>query len=164
MNSEVARCFRIKIDSLGKSAQIILMRNIMAVFQIVLQGTLRSHWKRVTLILNIISRKISPFLLNWLIGLSWQKKTKRLSKSALHEFDECFQLTWTITILTNLRPNASVTVFRRKRSINTRSYPVLTVIQKMTMRQFGPNTRFGPETESHRGQIRPTILITSKLG
>ena len=29
------------------------------------------------------------------------------------------------------------------------------------MRQFGPNTKFGPETDSDQTQIRPKILITS---
>ena len=32
---------------------------------------------------------------------------------------------------------------------------------KPVMRQFGPNTKFGPETDSHQTQIRPKILITS---
>ena len=32
---------------------------------------------------------------------------------------------------------------------------------RMVMRQFGPNTKFGPETDSDQKQIRPKILITS---
>ena len=32
------------------------------------------------------------------------------------------------------------------------------------MRQFGQNTKFGPQTESDCGKIRPQILVTSNEG
>ena len=33
-------------------------------------------------------------------------------------------------------------------------------IFEVVMRQFGPNAKFGPETDSDQKQIRPKILIT----
>ena len=35
------------------------------------------------------------------------------------------------------------------------------MIYEWVMRQFGPNTKFGPATDWDQTQIRPKILITS---
>ena len=38
--------------------------------------------------------------------------------------------------------------------------PFFSVSFSVVMRQFGPNAKFGPETDSDQKQIRPKILIT----
>ena len=43
------------------------------------------------------------------------------------------------------------------------SCEVSEVIDLMVMRQYWPNTRFGPEIEANRRQIRPKVLIISNL-
>ena len=40
---------------------------------------------------------------------------------------------------------------------------IIRMLLEVVMQQFGPNTKFGPKTDSDRRQIRPKILITAKI-
>ena len=66
-------------------------------------------------------------------------------------------------ISVRLSAQVSRTVFKNRKIQNYFSRFSKYMNEEMVMRQFGPNTKFGPEGDSDRRQIRAKILVTSIL-